>query len=116
MLEDQDGVLQLAKSKLESAIRSYEEALTQVDNARVQLAETKAGYKYRYTVVTPAELPKRPTKSTSDIIGAAAVVGGGLFALLLAAAVDLVGGRILESWQVRRRLKLEVFGELDLPS
>jgi hypothetical protein len=116
MLDDRDGVLQLAQSKLGSAIRSYEEATARVDRAKVELDVTRAAYKYRYTVVTPAEVPRRPKKATANIVAAGAIIGGALLALLLAAAADMAGGLVLEPWQVRRRLKLEVLGELDIPS
>jgi hypothetical protein len=42
-----------------------------------------------------------------------------LLAFLLAAAADLASGKIIEEWQIRRRLKLDVLGEItamnDLP-
>ena len=41
------------------------------------------------------------------------VIGAALLALLMAAGADLGSGRILEEWQVRRQLKLEVLGEFD---
>jgi hypothetical protein len=36
-------------------------------------------------------------------------------ALLIGTALDLFKGRLVETWQVRRRLKTEVLGELELP-
>jgi hypothetical protein len=43
------------------------------------------------------------------------VLGAILVALLSAATADWLTGRVLETWQVRRRLKLEVLGEFDQP-
>jgi uncharacterized protein involved in exopolysaccharide biosynthesis len=111
---DRDGPLQLARARLESAIHSYEDAMRRIDGARVELDITRTAYKHKYTVVSPAELPKKPKKSTASI-GFAAVVGGALLALLLAAALDLLGGWIIEPWQIRRRLKLDILGEFDRP-
>jgi hypothetical protein len=35
---------------------------------------------------------------------------------LLATLADLSTGAILESWQIRRRLKIDLLAELDMPS
>jgi hypothetical protein len=113
---DRDGPLQLAQSRLASAIHAYEDAMGRIDAARVELDITRASYKYKYTVVTPAELPKSPKKATARVVGFASIIGAAVLALLLSAGLDLLKGSILESWQVRRRLKLEVLGELDRPA
>jgi len=110
---DRDGPLQLAESKLAAAIRGYQDATVRVDAARVELDITRAAYKYRYTVVTPAELTNKPKKATAQLVGAGSLVGAALLAFLLAAAADLFTGKILESWQIRRRLKLDVLAEFD---
>jgi hypothetical protein len=90
--------------------------MASVDRAKVELDVTRAAYKYRYTVVTPAEVPRHPKKATANIVAVASVLGGALLALLIAAAADMAGGIVLEPWQVRRRLKIDVLGELDIPS
>jgi uncharacterized protein involved in exopolysaccharide biosynthesis len=113
---DRDGRLQLAQSKLGAAIRSYQDVLARIDSARVELEITQTAYKHRYTVVSPAELPAKPKKATAQLVGIGSLVGGALLAILLAAALDFAGGSILESWQVRRRLRLEVLGEFDRTS
>jgi hypothetical protein len=113
---DRDGPLQLEESKLGSAIRAYQDAMSRIDSARVELDITRASYKYKYTVVTPAELPKGPKKQTAKVVATSSLIAALLFALLLAAGLDHARGSILESWQVRRRLKLDVRGELDRPA
>ncbi len=111
----EDGPTQLARSKLEASIRGYEDVMARIDAANIELDITRTAFKYRYTVVTPAEVPKKPKKPIAMIIGVGSVLAAGLLALLFSAAADLGSGLILESWEVRRRLKLEVLGELDLP-
>jgi uncharacterized protein involved in exopolysaccharide biosynthesis len=113
---DRDGSLWLAESKLSAAIHAYEDVMGRIDTARVELDINKAAYKYKYTVVTPAELPDSPQKSKARVVAIGSVVGAALLALLLATGLDLLGGSILETWQIRRRLKLDVLGELDRPS
>jgi hypothetical protein len=113
---DRDGALQLAQSKLGSAIGAYQDATARIDAARVELDITRAVYKHRYVVVTPAEVPSSPKKATAILVGAGSVVGAALLAMILATFFELVGGRVLEPWQVRRRLKLDVLAELDNPN
>jgi hypothetical protein len=110
---DQDGTVQLAGSKLAAAIRGYQDAMNRIDAAKVELEITRTLYKHRYIVVTPAEVPSKPKKPTAQLVGVGSVLGAALLAIALSAAADLAGGLILESWQVRRRLKIEVLGELD---
>ena len=113
---DRDGPLQIAQAKLAMAIRSSQEALSRVDEAKEELDFTRAAYKYRYSVFTPAEVPSKPKKATATLVGVGSLFGAALLAILLAAASDMATGLILESWQVRRQLKLEVLGEFDRPA
>jgi hypothetical protein len=110
---EEDPRAQLARSKLEGAVRRYQDAVTRIDGANMELEIARTAFKYRYTVVTPAEVPHKPKKATAQVVGVASVIGALLLALLMAAGADLWSGRILEEWQVRRRLKLEVLGEFD---
>ncbi len=113
---DRDGPLQLAQAKLAAAIRNSEEALGRVDEAKEELDFTRAAYKYRYSVFTPAEVPTKPKKPTAILVGVGSVLAAALLAILLAAASDMATGLVVESWQVRRQLKIEILGEFDRPS
>jgi hypothetical protein len=110
------GPLALSESRLSLAMRAYQDALTRLDAAKVELDITRTISQHRYTVLSPAEVPRKPRKATASVVAAGGVMGGAIFAILLAAAIDWVTGRILESWQIRRRLKLDVLAELDKPS
>jgi capsular polysaccharide biosynthesis protein len=75
----------------------------------------RAAFKYRFSVVHPAEVAHKPRKPNVP-----AVLFGGLFATLLltflvAAFADLFGGRFVEPWQVERRLKIPLLGEVSPP-
>jgi uncharacterized protein involved in exopolysaccharide biosynthesis len=108
-----DGRAQLARSKLEAAIKGYQDVSDRIDAANIELEIARTAFKYRYSVVTPAEVPKKPKKPIGWIIGLASLPGAMLLAILLAAAADAWRGRLLEAWQVRRKLKVDVLGELD---
>jgi hypothetical protein len=49
-------------------------------------------------------------------LGIGSVLAAFVLAFLCAALADWQTGRILETWQVRRYLKLEVLGEIGPPS
>lgn len=104
-----------ARARLEATMRRYQDVVARLDSARLELDITRTAYRYRYSVVTPAEVPRGPKKKTPQIIGLASLLAGALLALLAAAAVDFRSGRIIETWQVRRLLGVEVVGELDPP-
>jgi uncharacterized protein involved in exopolysaccharide biosynthesis len=113
--EYESPAAQLAKSKLQGAIERYQNIQARIDSAKIELDITRTAFKYRYTVITPAELPKSPKKPIAQLLGLAALPFAGILAFLLAAALDLASGVFLETWQVARRLKVEVLGELELP-
>ena len=113
--KERDGPLELAESKLGLGIRAYEDALGRIDSATIELDVLRTVYKHRYTVVSPAELPKGPKKATAKLIAGGAILVAALLGVLLATLADLATGLVLETWQVRRRLKLDVIGELDAP-
>jgi uncharacterized protein involved in exopolysaccharide biosynthesis len=112
---ESDGRTLLAKSKLDGAIHGYQEVEGRIAATNIELDIAKSAFKYRYTVITPAEVPRGPKKPIATFVGVGSVVGAALLAVLFAAIADLLQGRVLESWQVRRRLKLDVLGELDAP-
>jgi hypothetical protein len=86
---------------------------SRIEAAKLQLEISKTSYRYRYRVVTPAEVARAPTKPVSQLVGLASVLGALIIALAAAALSDWSAGFILETWQVRRLLRLEVLSELD---
>ncbi|GAC1686372.1 MAG: hypothetical protein NVS9B3_04790 [Gemmatimonadaceae bacterium] len=101
-----------AKSRLKIATNVYEDLLERLEGARLSLETAGAAFKYRYTIITPPELPRFPTKPNVLVL----IVGTFLLALALAVfaavALDVAAGKILQSWQVRRQLKLPVLAEV----
>ncbi len=115
MIEQDNPVLARARQRLESAIHDYQDATSRVDGARLELEFARRACRYRYRVITPPEVPRGTKKPMSTIIGVGAIFAGLLLALLASAGADLSTGVLLETWQVRRQLKLEVLTEIDPP-
>ncbi len=114
-LEIADPASAMALSKFQNRVRKYEDYMDQISAAKLQLDLARNAFKYRYEVYKPAEVPARPRYPVRALL----VFGGALFGLFLAfagsTAVDLVSGRFVEPWQVRRKLSLPVLGEVAGP-
>jgi uncharacterized protein involved in exopolysaccharide biosynthesis len=103
---------QFATLRLRSELNQLESVLSRTDAARIELAVSQAAFKYRYTVIRPALVPKAPAFPRSRLILAASVVAAVFLACLLVVMRDFLSSRIFEAWQVERRLGLPVFGTL----
>jgi len=110
---DDSGSL-LVRSALDAAMRNHiaaDEAAAKED-ALVDVTRRRA--RDRFRVGTPAEVPGTPVRPAALIATIASLPAGALIALILASLFDIWRGQVLESWQVRRRLKIEPLAELDL--
>ncbi|MGH7298059.1 MAG: hypothetical protein ACRELB_24175, partial [Polyangiaceae bacterium] len=110
-----DPEVTAAQARLTAATAKYNDILSRIESARIELDVTRAAFKYQYTVVRPAELPRNPSKPNVLMILVASIAGALLLMVLLPGALDLRRGRILEPWQIERRLGLHVLGELNPP-
>jgi capsular polysaccharide biosynthesis protein len=102
-----------AQSRLRLAVAAYGDLLDRLDGARIELETARAAFKYRYRVLDPVKLPKKPAKPNVPVF-----LGGGLMLAVLlgvAAAVvsDLAGRLVLEAWQVERQLGLPVLAVVE---
>ena len=73
---------------------------------------SRAAFKYRYSVVTPPQLPRGPLKPYGMLFAAGGAAGGIALALFLSAAMDILSGRIIERWQVEQQLGLTVYRDM----
>lgn len=83
-----------------------------VSAAQVELDTARAAFKYRYTVVWPAQLPTRPVSPNARKIFGLGGIASLLLAVLAAAAAEVRAGRVVERWQVERGLRLPILGEV----
>jgi uncharacterized protein involved in exopolysaccharide biosynthesis len=113
--EREDPALAAPRARLEDAIRHYQDIESRIDGAKLQLDIIRTAYSYRYRVITPAEVAPGPKKPIALMVAIASVLGGALFGVLAAVFADWASGILLEAWQVRRILKLEILTELDPP-
>lgn len=114
-LSPDDPEVQYARSGLNFAIRAYEENLWSIERARVDLDTAQAAFKYRYRVITPADIPRGPIKPKKVLVLLGAVLGGLMVGLFVAIALELKRDLIQESWQIERAVGLPVVANLELP-
>lgn len=115
MSDDRDPEVELARSKLRFAVENYQKLQDQLQKARIDLDTAEAAFKYRYTVVTPPEVPHGPISPKSGLILVASVVGGILLGILIAFFRDVRRGTLYERWQVEAALALPVLTDIRLP-
>ncbi len=114
-LEIVDPASAMALSKLQSRVRKYEDFMDQISAAKLELDLAKNAFKYRYTIYRPAELPTSPRYPIRLLLAVGGVLLAVVLAAIVAALVDIVGGRFVEPWQVKRKLSLPLLGEVGRP-
>jgi uncharacterized protein involved in exopolysaccharide biosynthesis len=112
LTDREDAATALARTKLQAASSKYNELLTRIEAAHIELDVSKAAFKYKYRVSRPPEFPKKPVKPNKPKIIMIGLVVALLLALLTPGLIDLAGGRLLEPWQVQEALNMPVIGEL----
>jgi len=108
----EDLSLDYARGKLRLLYNKYGMLVDRMDGARVEMDTARAAFKYRYSVISPPQMPKRPTKPNAVLLVARGALGGILFAFFAATVADLRSGRIVERWQIERTLGLPLLTTL----
>ncbi len=110
--EDEDSQLGYAKEQVRFAFATYNSFLDRIEGAHLELDSARAAFKYRYTVIQPAQRPRRPVKPKPNLVLGASLIAGFALALLSTTLVDLRSRKLLENWQVERQLRLPLIGEV----
>jgi len=99
------------RGRLQVLFGNYSTLLARIDAARVELDTARAAFKYRYSVISPPQLPKKPRTAQPALVIVASMVGGILVALFAVTVADARSGVVLERWQIERKLELPVLAE-----
>lgn len=112
--QDADPEVAYARSKLQFAISNYQALQEQIRHGRIDLDTAQAAFKYRYTVITPAEIPKGPMSPKVPLIIIAALIGGLFIGVVVAMSKELNAGIIFEPWQIQHATGLPVLVAIQL--
>jgi uncharacterized protein involved in exopolysaccharide biosynthesis len=103
-----DSRLDFERGQLESLLRQHADLRGRIQGLRLEQELAEAAFTHRYSVVTPAQLPRGPIKPYPLMFFIGGLMGGLAFAIFATTAVDLRAGRVLERWQVEHGLDLPV--------
>jgi len=98
---------------LRMVVAYHQEIIRRLNAARMELDIAQASFKHRYTVVNQPDYPSAPVKPKVTLIIVGGAVGGLVLGCFLALARDILTGKVLESWQIKRSLQLPVLAELE---
>ncbi len=106
--EERDPEIEYARAKLKDSITSYQEIEGKIRSARIALDTAEAAFKYRYTMVTPPEVPKSPLSPNALVVILGAAFAGFFLGLMAAIGLELKRGLLQDVWQVEHFLALPV--------
>lgn len=107
-----DPMVEFARNNLRVAAAKYEELMMRIDGARIEQDTARAAFKYRYSVIRPASIPKRPVSPNTVLLSLVTLVAALAVALVSGSIRDALSSCILEAWQVERALGLKVLSEV----
>ena len=113
--EDRDPNVMYARAQVRDAMDKYGALRSHIQATEIDLETAKAGFKYRYAVVTPPHLPKKPVKPNAPLVMLASILAALFAAVSLAILADLREGRLVESWELERLLGGPVIIDLEVP-
>jgi hypothetical protein len=90
----------------------YQSLLERIESAKIDLEAARTVFKYRYSVVYPAQTPdapNRPNLQTGMIVG---IFGALILAAIGATIADLRANRFVAAWQIERTLSLPIIAEV----
>jgi uncharacterized protein involved in exopolysaccharide biosynthesis len=109
---EDDPQTEYLREQINFALSKYNSFLDRIEGARLELDSARAAFKYRYSIVLPAQRPRYANKPNPTLVLGASLVAGFALALLSTALVDLRSRKLLESWQVERALKIPLIAEV----
>jgi len=105
---EEDDTMSYPREQLKMGIKKYYDLVDRIEAARIELDTARAAFKYRYSIVRPAQVPRKPQKPNVPLTIAGGLLAGLVLAFLVPSAVDLYRRTIAESWQIERQLELPV--------
>ena len=113
--DDRDPTVVYARGHLRDAMEKYSALRAQIQTAQIDLETARAAFKYRYNVLTPAEVPRKPTKPNVLLVLLVALFAALVSAVTIAVIADVRSGVLVERWQLETILGSPVLGEIEIP-
>ncbi|HKC58505.1 MAG TPA: hypothetical protein VKB92_00290 [Myxococcales bacterium] len=100
LTSSEDSSVEYARAQLRYTAQEYAAMRDRIDHARIDLDTARAAFKYRYSVVTPPQVPRGPIKPKAPLVMAAALLAGLFLALFATTLSDFRAGVVLKRWQL----------------
>ena len=113
--EERDPNVMYARAQVRDAMDKYGSLQSHIQAAQIDLETAKAGFKYRYAVVTPPHLPKKPVTPNAPLVMLVSLLAAMFAGVSIAIFADLRDGRLVESWELERLLGGPVIIDLEVP-
>jgi len=110
-LPAEDPRLDYDRNEAELLLRQHSFILDRIDAAEVEMDTAQAAFKYRYSVISPPQLPQKPIKSYRAMILVVSVLSGLVGAVAASMIADHRSGLVLARWQLERRFGLQVLAQ-----
>lgn len=113
-----DPAISTARDQLRMATARYQDFLMRVDAAKMELSNVRREFRDpskpggRYMVVRPAQTPRNPISPNVMLIVLGGLFGGVAFAFFASAAIDVWRGKLVEPWQIEKRLKVPLLADI----
>jgi hypothetical protein len=100
----EDVVVEQARRKLVIQLDRYDNMEARIEAARMEQDIARAAFKYRYSVIRPAQVPRKPVSPNVPRTMVVGVFLGLALAVVGSAGRDLLADRIVAPWQLQREL------------
>lgn len=114
LLESGEQIDPAVTIQLEGAVSKYASLRDAIRTARVDLDTAQAAFNHRYKIVTPAEVPAKPSKPEPRKVLGIGFLLALLFMFLIPVVAEIRSGFIVARWQVQH-MELPILAELRLP-
>ncbi len=98
--EQESETVQYWRTQLDYALQKYESLAGRIEAARIELDTARAAFAYRYVVIRPAEVTKKPSKPNVPLLIVAGILGGAVLAILGTALLDFWRGVLPRPWGI----------------
>jgi len=98
--------------RVRQARYEYQQMVERTNAALLDLDNARAGFKYRYDVIWPAQVPRTPVSPEPAKVFGLGLLASFMLAVVAAAGSVLREGRIIMEWQLERSLDLKVLGRV----
>jgi hypothetical protein len=112
---NEDPAITVARLKLQNATVKYDEIVARIESAKIELDVARAAFKYRFSVLRPPEIAKKPDRPKPAYVALGGLAAALLLCFGIAATLDMLRARFEEAWQVKRKLGIPLLGEFTPP-